>query len=607
MRGVTPSTLLDFCERQARERGEAPAFVAPGRPAWTYARLARGLDRAGHALASLGYARGARRATLLPNDLDAVGVMLAASVWTTAAPLDPRLDAAGASRLLAAMRIDALVLTPGALDGPVAAAARDAGIAIVVVRQADEGGDDSFEAATDRPRACAEPRRPEPGDAAILAHTSGTTGAPRVVAITHAALCRPTDIWRMGPSDRMLSLAPLHTTSGFGASIVATMRSGASGVILPGFDEEGFLACLDELRPTVISASPTVHAAIEDAVVRRGARMPASLRYVRSSSNGMSESAQRRLEATLGVPVIQGYGSTETGLIAQDDPTSPSRRPGTVGRAIGCEVRVADDAGRPLPPGTAGEILVRSAKVVQGYENDPEATRTAFRDGWFRTGDAGVLDDEGFLRITGRLKEMINRGGLKVAPANVDAALREHPDVQDAAAVGLAHPTLGEDLLAAVILKPGASATPDALREHALARLAPHQVPSRVVVVDAFPRTSLGKVRRTELAAEVERRLAAAPVPPRDEIERLVAAAFGDVLALTAVGAHDDFFRLGGDSLAGARVIARVAAATGVPLRPTALFEAPTVEGLARRVREAGVRAAQAEPPLVRRERRPAS
>jgi hypothetical protein len=247
---------------------------------------------------------------------------------------------------------------------------------------------------------------------------------------------------------------------------------------------------------------------------------------------------------------------------------------------------------------------VRGPAVVRGYENDPAATRAAFRDGWFHTGDIGRFDGDGYLSITGRLKETINRGGLKVAPAEVDAVLLGFDGVRDAATVGVAHRSLGEDVVAAVIPAPGATLDADALRGHALAHLAPHKVPSRIVVVDDLPRTSLGKVRRGELARLLEERLRAAHVAPRDADERLVADAFAAVLRLPAVGALDHFFELGGDSLSGAQVAARLAATAGVGLSAATIFEAPTVEKLARALAAARARE-RAEPPLVRRERRP--
>jgi acyl-CoA synthetase (AMP-forming)/AMP-acid ligase II/acyl carrier protein len=597
------ATLWDHCLRHARASGAAVALAEPDRPDWTYARLARGVERAGEALAALGYGRGSRIATAMPDDRVAAAMLLAASTWASAAPLSARLDAPQARRMFETMRIDALAIASDRADAPVAQAARDAGVAILFVTPS-HGGDDLFELSTDHPRHAVSARAPAPDDVAVLVTTSGTTGTPRVVAVTQAARDAAGRRSPISAHDRAIVLSPLHTSSGFGNALSLPLKLGAASLIVPGYEEHAFFRWLASFAPTYYTASPTVHAAIADALVRRGERLPACVRFVRSSSNGMTASLQDRLEVTLGVPLIQGYGSTESGLIAQDD--LGHRRTGTVGRPIQ-DVRIVDDAGRELPIGAEGEIVVRGPGVVRGYENDDDATREMFRGGAFHTGDVGKLDDDGYLSITGRLKEMINRGGLKVAPAMVDAVLARHADVEDVATVGIAHRSLGEDVVTAVILKPGPTADAEALRRYAHERLPPHQAPSRVVIVDALPRGALGKVRRAELAATVEKLLRSAYVAPRDDDERLVADVFATVLASPRVGAHDHFFDLGGDSLSGAQVLARIASRAGIALNPATMFEAPTVEQLARAIGTERRRATSAGPPLRRRDRRPAT
>lgn len=605
MLGAMPSTLRDLVADRARTLGGAPALLAPGRDAWSYARLGRGIERAGAALARLGLAGGSRVAILLPNGRDAAAAILATASWTPCAPLDPRIDATQAARLFASMRIAALIVDAEGREGAVATAARHAGVSLVEFQPAADDEDELFRLAARDARSPSAQRPPTRDDVALLVHTSGTTAAPRIVPITHTALLAVGARSTVRADDRCLCMSPLHTNSGFGVGVMVPLKASASSVIVPGYEEAAFFAWLEAFRPTYYSASPTVHAAIADAIVRRGARLPASVRFVRSSSAGLTAALQARLESTLGVPVIQGYGSSEAGLIAQDEPGV--RRAGSVGRAADIEIRIVDDAGRELPRGTPGEIVVRGPAVMRGYENDEEANRDAFRDGWYRTGDIGSLDDDGYLTVTGRIREMINRGGLKVAPAEVDALLLGHPAVQDAAAVGIAHRTLGEDVVAAVILRPGATADADELRQFALARLAPHKVPSRIVFVDAFPRGALGKVQRAVLAESIAQRLHASMLAPRDTDEALIAGIFAAVLNLPSVGALDHFFELGGDSLSGAQIVARITAATGVPLKPAALFQAPTVEQLARvlaAARQSPVPGTAAEPALVRREHR---
>jgi hypothetical protein len=274
----------------------------------------------------------------------------------------------------------------------------------------------------------------------------------------------------------------------------------------------------------------------------------------------------------------------------------------------GVETRVVDDAGTPLPwdGKSIGELEVRGPWIAAAYYQDPRSA-DAFHDGWFRTGDLGCLDADGFLFITGRIKELINRGGFKVAPAEVDAMFIRHPAVQDAATVGVAHPSLGEDVVTAVIRRPGAAITAQELREYALQHIAPFKVPSVIAFVGEFPRNALGKVLRPALADSLRARLRADFVPPRDAEEELIAGIFACLLDLPRVGALDNFFDLGGDSLRAVRAISRVAAQTGVEMEPIVLFEAPTVELFAQRLRQAiggSAGAASDEPRLVRRERR---
>jgi acyl carrier protein len=265
------------------------------------------------------------------------------------------------------------------------------------------------------------------------------------------------------------------------------------------------------------------------------------------------------------------------------------RKHGSVGLSVGPEIAIAGESGERLGSNMTGEIVVRSPGVTSGYENDPGADRDAFRDGWFRTGDLGHLDEDGYLFVTGRIKEIINRGGFKVSPAEVDAALLRHPDVVDAAAFGVDHPTLGEDVAAAVVIRDHGKISPQQLREFALEHLAAHKVPSTIVFVPALPRNAARKTDRKALARDLESALCRGFVPPRNAQEELVATLFAQVLGVERVGAHDNFFDLGGDSLRGMRVITRVNQALGSNLVVASLFRWPTVADLAAAITAGGL------------------
>jgi len=595
---MRPLTTLDTLDARLADRGCAPAILAPDHEPVSYVEYHARVYRAGDALAALGFGRGSRIATALPNGPDAVVATLAALSWASAAPLDPDDDAATSAMLLREMRVDALIVRDGdAL--PVVTAAEAAGIPVLRLAALDSGG---FELRGDTGRAPVARSRPRLDDLVLVSHTSGTTAKRKIVPHTQRSLMSFAGWDWLWPSDRFLCLHPLFTTSGLGNGLLGPLLSGASAVLPRCFDAERFFDWLAAFEPTYFSASPTVHRAILEQCERRAPRVPSSLRFVRSSSNAMSEALQRSVEAALGVPVIQGYGSTETGIIANDSPLPGMRRPGSVGRPSGIEVGIADEEGRARPPGVVGEILVRGPTLMPGYENDPEANRAAFRDGWFRTGDLGYFDADGYLYIAGRVRELINRGGIKVAPAEVDAVLAAHPAVRDAATVAVPHPSLGEDIVTAIMLRPGASATADELRRYARENLAAQKVPTTVVFVAEFPRNALGKVRRDALAKQLQASLRPDYVPPRGAMETLVAQTFASLLDVDRVGRLDNFFALGGDSLRAARAVARIAAEAGVELEPVALFEAPTVEQFARVIAEACREASAVETrPLAQR------
>jgi acyl-CoA synthetase (AMP-forming)/AMP-acid ligase II/aryl carrier-like protein len=388
------------------------------------------------------------------------------------------------------------------------------------------------------------------------------------------------------PRDRCLNVMPLFHIHGIVGALLASLAAGGSVVCTPGLVAGQFLVWLAAFRPTWYTAVPTLHQAVlaELAAAPAGAAR-GILRLARSSSASLPPAVARDLESAIGAPVIEAYGMTEAAHQIASNPLPPRpRKPGSVGLPAGPEIAIMDTDGRILPPGRPGEIVIRGSNVMSGYRANAEANRTAFANGWFRTGDEGVLDADGYLSITGRLKEMINRGGEKIAPREVDEALLEHPAVGQAVAFAVAHPTLGEDVAAAVVLKPGARATGSELREHLFGRLVEQKIPSRVVVVDAIPKGPTGKVQRIGLAQRLTDQLGTERVAPRTEAERTVSEVFAEVLGVGEVCATDNFFALGGDSLRGGQVLARLRARLGVSLRPTQLFRSPTVEEFAREV-----------------------
>ena len=602
---MTP-TLMRVIAGHARRQPGAVALLAPGRPSLSYEALLRAVDRTENALAIAGFGQGDRIAVALPNGPELAVALLALTDCATCAPLNPLADEATCAFLLRRMGIAALIVAADA-DTPVVRAGGELGLPLLRLTYlpADPAG--AFTLTTGTARRPVAVGRASPDTVSLLLHTSGTTAKPKLVPLTSGNLSASASgrarLLRLTAADRVLCVAPMYTSSGVKRNLWPTLWAGASIVCAPGFEADFFLGWLEEFRPTIYIGNPAIHRAVLDALDRHGTPRH-SLRFAISTSAPMLPSIHSRLEVALGVPLLQAYATTENGAITQMPLPPGERRVGSVGLPAGCEVMITDASGLRCAPREVGEIMVRGPEVFAGYEGDPEATAATFRDGWFRTGDLGYVDEDGYLFLSGRSKDLINRGGFKVSPAEVDSVLLGHQAVFDAVTFGVGHPTLGEDVVAAVVLRASRSVTPQELRDYALERLTAFKVPTRIVVVDSIPRTALGKVRRRELGSSFATALHAPHAAPRGRHEILVAETFAAVLGLRRVGAHDNFFELGGDSLRGAQVISRISAVLGRELTPLALFRRPTVAEFAREI-AAFMRTPRSSvpPPIVPRRR----
>jgi acyl-CoA synthetase (AMP-forming)/AMP-acid ligase II len=596
-------TILDLLVRQARVYGAQTAFVAPGRPALSYAGLLTEIEQSGEALAATGIGRGSRIALSLPTGPEMAVASLSAMTWATCVPLNPALERRVCELLLRTQRVDAVIAPDGA-DSDIVKAAHRLGLRILRLSVRTDAAAGVFALTSESRVSPVERIDPAPDDLALLLHTSGTTASPKSVPLSHSQLvarsrCLPVDCL-----DHCLGVAPLFTASALGHSLLAPLAAGASIGYARDASPDSILDALRDPGVTYFSASSTVLASLLDAITDRRPDIVSTLRFVRSSSNALPTRLQERLEAALGVPVLQGFGTTEAGMIATNPLPPAMRKPGSVGVSVGPEIAVLDENGNGCPALEVGAVVVRGPGVMSGYLDDADASRLAFHDGWFRTGDRGYLDAGGYLFLTGRIKEIINRGGLKVSPAEVDEALMCHPDVREVATFAVPHPTLGEDVAAAVVFRTSAVATTQSLREFALENLAPHKVPSVLTAVSALPRNALGKVNRGALARELTRAMHEDYIPPQTAREERVAAIFAGVLHLERVGRFDNFFALGGDSLSGIQAVASVNADLGSNLAAESLFRWPRVADLAAET----IRSAEASlspPPVVpRRSRR---
>jgi acyl-CoA synthetase (AMP-forming)/AMP-acid ligase II len=358
----------------------------------------------------------------------------------------------------------------------------------------------------------ADPSAPEAGDVALILHTSGTTSRPKIVPLLHSNLAASAvnieESLALMPQDRCLNVMPLFHIHGLVAAVSASLAAGSSVWCAPGFDALRFFGWLRDSDPTWFTAVPTMHQAILSRAPRNaGIIADARLRFLRSSSASLPAQVMLALAETFGAPVIEGYGMTEACHQMASNPLPPrAQKPGSVGIAAGPEVRIADEAEDRLIEGI-GEVVISGANVTPGYEGNPGANASGFFQAggrrWFRTGDQGAFDNEGYLSLTGRLKEIINRGGEKVSPLEVDGVLLDHPDVAQVVTFALPHPKLGEEVAAAVVLREGSGATEAGIREFARARMADFKVPRRVVILEEIPKGATGKMQRIGLARKL--------------------------------------------------------------------------------------------------------
>jgi len=383
-------------------------------------------------------------------------------------------------------------------------------------------------------------------------------------------------------SDCGLNIMPLFHIHGLIAGLVAPLAAGGRMVSTAGFEPDNFFNWLETFHPTWYSAVPTMHQMILGEARSRDHR-PAdtALRFIRSSSAALAPSVMAELETMFNCPVIEAYGMTEATHQMTSNPLPPrERKAGSVGLPAGPEVAIMDEAGSLLGQGATGEIVIRGENVTAGYESNPEANQKSFHKGWFRTGDQGHIDPDGYLFITGRLKEIINRGGENIQPREIDETLMELAGVRQAVAFAVPHTTLGEDLAAAVVIAPESGLTESVIRDFAFERLADYKVPSQVLIVDSIPKGATGKLKRIGLAELLGKQLDRHYVAPRNDLEQTIADVFSEVLGLNRIGINDNFFTIGGDSIRGTQVIGRLQSGLHVDLPIVTLFHKPTVAEL---------------------------
>ena len=491
----------------ASGRDEAVAIAASGAAPLTYAALRKLVGETIGALEACGIGRDDRVAIVLPNGPEMAAAFLGVASGATSAPLNPAYRADEFEFYMSDLGAKALVVEAGGAS-PALAAARKLGIAILTLTPDPERGAGAFRLSGD-PRAVAARTGPaEAEDIALILHTSGTTSRPKIVPLSQANVVKSAEniaaSLEFTAADRGLNVMPLFHIHGLIAGLLAPLSRGGSVFCTPGFNALKFFAAMEEAKPTWYTAVPTMHQAILTRAAQNKAviaRHP--LRFVRSSSSSLPPKVIGELEAVFHAPVIEAYGMTEASHQMAANPLRGVRKPGSVGLAAGPEIAIMDEAGEILTPGRTGEIVIRGESVTSGYENNAKANAEAFVSGWFRTGDEGVIDFEGYVTLTGRLKEIIIRGGEKISPREVDEALMDHPAVLQVVAFAVPHEMLGEDVAAAVVLRDGGSATEAELRAFLSERIAVFKTPRKILFLAEIPKGATGKLQRIGLAQKL--------------------------------------------------------------------------------------------------------
>lgn len=501
--------MSTISELIADNTAKAPALGAPGREWLSYGGLRALAGEVGRDLNRFGIGPGDRVAIVLPNGPEMAAAFVSIAQAAVTAPLNPAYREEEFAFYLEDLKAKAIVVEDG-YDGPALAAAERFGLA--VLRLSVEEGAPAGAFRLSGPEAAAARGLPGPDDVALILHTSGTTSRPKIVPLLQSNLAASAGHIRaslaLTPEDRCLNVMPLFHIHGLVAAVSASLAAGASIWCAPGFDALRFFGWMGEARPTWYTAVPTMHQAILSRAGRNAETIAANpLRFVRSSSASLPPQVFQALGEVFGAPVIESYGMTEAAHQMCSNPLPPrAQKPGSVGVEAGPHVRIAEEAEDRLMEGT-GEVVISGPNVTPGYEGNPEANARSFFEAegrrWFRTGDQGAFDDEGYLRLTGRLKEIINRGGEKISPLEVDEVLMDHPAVAQCVAFAIPHEKLGEEVGAAVVLREGAVADERDIRAFAQGRMAEFKVPRKVVILAEIPKGATGKMQRIGMAEKL--------------------------------------------------------------------------------------------------------
>jgi acyl-CoA synthetase (AMP-forming)/AMP-acid ligase II/thioesterase domain-containing protein len=577
-------TFFDIVVDDAKHAPDRPAIVSSGSDPLSYGKLVSCIESTWATLRDAGLTYGSKVGIALPSGLESVISTVAIASHATFIPFNPRLTQSELEQELSRLNLDALIV-PEWLKSPVHAAAQNGSYAL-------------FEASTASPsptnfrlrcaRAAKSPRSEtveiSSESPVMLLRTSATTGPSKLVPVTHGNMLdlasKMAGWFGLTAEDRAACVLPTYYAAGSKLNVLVPLLLGERIVIPAGVRSERLTDWIYDLKPTWFSAGPTFLRAVLDELHGSQEQAPKGiLRFITSGSAHLPDRVRAELEAILDCPILEVYGISEAGVMAANPAPPARRKPGTAGLIATGELVIRGPNSVDLPGGEIGEIFVGGPGLMPGY-GDGKTRGIGLQDGWLATGDVGSVDGDGFLTIVGRTKEMINRGGEKISPYEVESALLAHPGVSEAAAFPVPHPRLGENVAAAVVLRPNAVATSPELRDFLRDRLAAFKIPQRVNIATSLPKNHTGKVLRsrlTEIFGNQERQIE----PPVAPLEFQIAEIWRRLLNVSTIGISDDFFEAGGDSLLATEMLLEVEAAIGHRVSQRDLAQASTIRGLA--------------------------
>lgn len=581
MSTLNRNTTIGGAIFEGRSTSARPAMLDPNGRSISYAQTYASVQRLSQALAAAGLGERDRIATLQPRGSAGLIAFLAASTVGCCCPMNPSMRAEEYEAYYRMLKVSAV------LDGTSSAIAAEsaAKLGLPLISFTDKDGEIS--ASVSRPRILDHDDTELPPGTALLMQTSGTTAKPKIIPLTHqnvlSAALGIVDWFDLKPEDVCLNPMPLHHMHGMVTAGTASLLAGSAVCCLEAFKAPSFHEALGTLQPTWFTGSPTMHLALKNFYDRGVDRVPTTrLRFFRSSSAPLPASIIADLESLFSAPLMETYGLTETASMVCANPLPPrERKVGSVGVAVGAEIKVFNEEGRELPAREPGEVVIRGPSVIRHYLGNDEANKALFHDDWLRTGDIGFLDEDDYLFIVGRSKELIKRGGLSVYPDEVDNALVAHPSVAESASFSVPHPTLGEELVSAIVPVAGQPPLEHDLRSYLSGQLSTYKVPAAILIVPYLPKNEAGKIMRREVPKHFQSAFEPRNQPPANELEQTLLDLWRKTLARADFGVDDNVLLLGADPIRSGELAEQLHTRTGLRLSVKDILAKPTVRTMA--------------------------